>query len=72
MNYTIGYNNGHACLKGLGVSAQQCAVILNCVILRSIPEDLDIMYRQRLKKSELPALDLESGEEVQSGGAFSR
>nr|XP_037283850.1 uncharacterized protein LOC119176595 [Rhipicephalus microplus] len=38
-------------LEGLGVVPDQYTVLLNCVLMRCLPEDLAVMYVQKLKES---------------------
>ncbi|KAL1466543.1 hypothetical protein MTO96_026581 [Rhipicephalus appendiculatus] len=41
-----------SCLDSLGVQASEYAVILHRVLMRSLPEDIAILYRQRMKETE--------------------
>lgn len=47
-------------MKGLGALAAQYAVSLNRIFLHSLPVDLAIFYRQKMKKSEVIAREEES------------
>ncbi|KAL1422606.1 hypothetical protein MTO96_021949 [Rhipicephalus appendiculatus] len=37
-------------LEGLGASPDQCTKVLNCVLMRYLPEDLATMYWQKTKE----------------------
>ncbi|XP_037502613.1 uncharacterized protein LOC119377081 [Rhipicephalus sanguineus] len=41
-----------SCLDSLGVQASEYAVILHRVLMRALPEDIAILYRQRMKETE--------------------
>ncbi|KAG0427271.1 hypothetical protein HPB47_025664 [Ixodes persulcatus] len=41
-----------SCLERLGVPATQHAIILRCVLLRSLPNDLAVLFRQNIKEQE--------------------
>ncbi|XP_064458861.1 uncharacterized protein LOC135369129 [Ornithodoros turicata] len=41
-----------SCLESLGVPAAEYAVVLHRVLMRSLPEDIAVLYRQRLKTQD--------------------
>ncbi|KAG0426150.1 hypothetical protein HPB47_026726 [Ixodes persulcatus] len=43
-----------SCLEGLGVPPTQYAVVLKRVLMRSLPNDLAVLFRQNIKKKESP------------------
>ncbi|KAG0413119.1 hypothetical protein HPB47_009728 [Ixodes persulcatus] len=43
-----------SCLEGLGVPPTQYAVVLKRVLMRSLPNDLAVLFRQNIKEKESP------------------
>ncbi|KAG0433326.1 hypothetical protein HPB47_020023 [Ixodes persulcatus] len=43
-----------SCLEGLGVPPTQYAIVLRRVLMRSLPNDLAVLFRQNIKEKESP------------------
>lgn len=53
-------------LEGLGVSPDQYSVVLHRVLLRTLPHDLGLLYRQRLKEAQQDASEVSASPSARS------
>ncbi|XP_077564559.1 uncharacterized protein LOC144180026 [Haemaphysalis longicornis] len=53
-------------LEGLGVSPDQYSVVLHRVLLRTLPHDLGLLYRQRLKEEHQDASEVSASPSARS------